>query len=181
MTCPESRSFMILIHRRFQFLKPGCLWLKETEMFNKFQSFYHNPLRQSRGKYKDHHESNAENIQAYAQVKHPHVLTKISFQKASAKNPDYNSDHYQNRFISNRDNHQDQRSDRNRKFVLFHKINLHWLSAGCRRCDTAEKESHKRIQSTMPHLYFCSESPHHIEDNYRLAKYEQYHTNHADQ
>ena len=51
----------------------------------------------------------------------------------------------------------------------------------CRRCDTAEKESHKRIQSTMPHLYFCSESPHHIENNYRLAKYEQYHTNHTDQ
>ena len=150
-------------------------------MFNKFQTFYHDPFRQSRGKYKDHHESNAENIQTYTQVEHPHVLAKISFQKASAKNPDYNSDHYQNRFISNRDNHQDQRSDRNRKFVLFHKINLHWLSAGCRRCDTAEKESHKRIQSTMPHLYFCSESPHHIEDNYRLAKYEQYHTNHADQ
>ena len=45
-------------------------------MFNKFQTFYHDPFRQSRCKYKDHHESNAENIQTYTQVKHPHELAE---------------------------------------------------------------------------------------------------------
>ena len=150
-------------------------------MLDKLQTFYHDPFRQSRCKYKDHHKSDAENIQAYTQVKYPHVLPKISLQKTSAKNRDHNSDHHQNRFISNGDDHQDQRSDRNRKFVLFHKIDLHRLSTGCRRSNTAEKESYEGIQSTMSHFYFCPKSPHHIENDHGLTKYKQHHADDTDQ
>ena len=181
MTCPKSCRLMVLIHGRFQFLKPGLLWLKKTEMLDKLQAFYHDPFRQSRRKYKNHHKSDAENIQAYTQVKYPHVLTQVSLQKASAEKPDYNSDHHQNCFIGNGNDHQNQRSNRNRKFVLFHKINLHRLSAGRRRGNAAEKESDKGIQGTMSHFYFRPESPHHIEDDHGLAKYEQHHADDTDQ
>ena len=172
---------MVLIHGRFQFLKSGFLWLEKAEMLDKLQTFYHDPFRQSRRKHKDHHKDNTENIQTHAQVKYPHVLAKISLQKSSAQKPDCNSDHHQNCFIGNGDDHQNQCSDRNRKFVFFHKINLHGLSAGCRRGDAAEKKSHKRIQGAMSYLYFCTKSPHHIEDDHGLPKYEQHHAGHTDQ
>ena len=47
--------------------------------------------------------------------------------------------------------------------------------------DTAEKEPYKGIQGTMSHFYFCSKSPHHIEDDHGLTKYEQHYADDADQ
>ena len=156
---------MVLIHRLFQLFQTAFLFLQELYMLQKLQSLYHQPFCKTRSKYQSQHQGNAKNIKSQSQIKDPHVISKISSEKTTAKYSCYHTDQYKHSLICNGNDHQYQRGHRDRHLVLFHEIDLHWLSSGRRWSNAAEKKAYKGIQGAVSHLYLCSQSTHHIEND----------------